>query len=329
MTSPIAGVAVVNAIVFGIYGETQRRMGAQDHIITHFLAGASAGLAQSPICSPLELAKTRLQLQSSVNAVFRGPIHCLRHIYRSEGHRGVFNGLGITALREAPSYGVYFLTYELLTRNTQVKEISTFHMLMAGGLAGTASWVLTYPVDVIKSRLQADSQARYSGALDCFRQSMKNEGYKWLFRGLNSTIIRAFPTNAATFTVVTWTFRIFGKDPIQDSEAINKLTEPGQSNMNKVTTITGKQTNDQRQSFVNKCNSLVAGVIDEYNYESRSYYSPNGVTLSVDDGNSGIDKFKDPAILPNVHQEMENDVEKTFFIEEIEHLRGNSNDEGG
>lgn len=30
-----------------------------------------------------------------------------------------------------------------------------------------------------------------------------------LFRGLNSALIRAFPTNAATFAVVTWTMKAF------------------------------------------------------------------------------------------------------------------------
>lgn len=39
---------------------------------------------------------------------------------------------------------------------------------------------------------------------------VQTEGYASLFRGLNSAIIRAFPTNAATFAVVTWTYRLLG-----------------------------------------------------------------------------------------------------------------------
>ena len=97
-------------------------------------------------------------------------------------------------------------------------------MLLAGGLAGTASWVFTYPLDVVKSRLQADTSGKYSSALDCFRKSINSEGYKCLFRGLNSTIIRAFPTNAATFAVVTWTFRIFNHQPQEEkSVTLNQV----------------------------------------------------------------------------------------------------------
>lgn len=273
MSSPMAGVAVVNAIVFGVYGQIQRNLSDPDRLSTHFLAGASAGLAQSPVCSPLELAKTRLQLQGTEGTRFSGPMQCLRHVYRFEGHRGVFNGLGITAVREAPSYGVYFWTYEALTRSLPATEISTFHMLMAGGLAGTASWVGTYPVDVIKSRLQADGSGRYSGAIDCLKKSMRNEGYKWLFRGLSSTILRAFPTNAATFTVVTWTFRIFGDDA--KSEVKTETAKPSQAEQPK--NAPARRADPQttgtpgESPFIGKYNALIARAVSEYAHESKSY----------------------------------------------------------
>ena len=213
----MSGVAVVNAVIFGVYGQSQKFLSeasflSSEHLSGHFLAGASAGMAQAPICSPIELAKTRLQLQNSHSGQrsFTGPLECLRHIHRTEGLRGVFNGLGITVAREIPGFGVYFATYEALTRSNE--QISTAHMLLAGGLAGTASWVVSYPLDVVKSRMQADSERKYSGAMDCFRKSVASEGYGCMFRGLNSTIIRAFPCNAVTFTVVTWTMRLFSDE---------------------------------------------------------------------------------------------------------------------
>ncbi|KAL7286492.1 hypothetical protein TKK_0019229 [Trichogramma kaykai] len=235
MSSPMAGVAVVNAIIFGVYGQTHKYlnegpMGSTlgDGLSSHFLAGAAAGMAQAPVCSPIELAKTRLQLQGgSVNSPrHAGPAQCLRHIYRSEGFRGVFGGLGITLAREIPSFGVYFATYEALTKSD--RQISTPHMLLAGGTAGTVSWIVSYPLDVVKSRLQADSEGRYSGALDCFRKSVQAEGWICMVRGLNSTIIRAFPTNAATFAVVTWTMRLFDESaqsqPRQQQQSAAKIS---------------------------------------------------------------------------------------------------------
>lgn len=57
-------------------------------------------------------------------------------------------------------------------------------MLLAGGLAGIASWVLTYPVDVVKSRMQADKfeNLKYNGIMDCIRKGIANEGSKFLYR---------------------------------------------------------------------------------------------------------------------------------------------------
>ena len=66
--------------------------------------------------------------------------------------------------------------------------------------------------------------ARYSGIFDCLRTSVKEEGYGVLTRGLNSTIIRAFPTNAACFYVVTSISKLV-KDDIIPNEYYTEIAE--------------------------------------------------------------------------------------------------------
>lgn len=104
MTSPLGGVAVVNSIVFGVYGNSQKVAEDPSSLKSQFISGSLAGLAQSFVCSPMELAKTRLQVQETNGAKhkFKGPLSCLNHIYRTEGYRGIFRGLGVTALRDVP-----------------------------------------------------------------------------------------------------------------------------------------------------------------------------------------------------------------------------------
>ena len=46
--------------------------------------------------------------------------------------------------------------------------------------------------------------------MQCLKKSVASEGYGCLFRGVGSTVIRAFPTNAATMGVVTWIMKSFG-----------------------------------------------------------------------------------------------------------------------
>lgn len=79
-------------------------------------------------------------------------------------------------------------------------------MLVAGGLAGVASWICCYPLDVIKTRIQAMS-GTYSGIADCFRRSVKEEGYNVLWRGLGTAVARAFIVNGAIFTAYEMALR--------------------------------------------------------------------------------------------------------------------------
>ncbi|XP_046663577.1 mitochondrial basic amino acids transporter [Homalodisca vitripennis] len=204
VSSPMAGVALVNAIVFGVYGNVQRQMANPEALQSIFLAGASSGLLQSVISSPVELVKTRVQISNQ----YRGTLDCFMKTYKQEGFRGVFKGQSITGVRDFLGYGLYFASYEVLTRRRPGEApVGTPTMLMAGGVAGTVSWIFTYPLDVVKSRYQADI-GKYTSIVDCLIKSVKGEGMMCLTRGLTPTLIRAFPTNAVTFTVVTWIFRL-------------------------------------------------------------------------------------------------------------------------
>lgn len=79
-------------------------------------------------------------------------------------------------------------------------------------------------MDVVKSRLQADGlrgAPRYHGIVDCMRQSYQAEGWRVFTRGLASTLLRAFPVNAATFATVTVVLTYTrGAEAQLDSEAV-------------------------------------------------------------------------------------------------------------
>ena len=77
---------------------------------------------------------------------------------------------------------MHFIIFHDLGRNFGE---STGSILLAGGMAGIFSWVFTYPQDVLKSRLQADSltRPRYSGTWDCVVQSYTRDGPRVFCRG--------------------------------------------------------------------------------------------------------------------------------------------------
>lgn len=207
------GLTFINALVFGVQGNTLRYLG-KDTPFNQFMAGAAAGSIQCVICCPMELAKTRMQLQGtgeykSKSKTYKNSLDCLVKIHRKEGWKGINRGMVTTFFRETPSFGFYFLTYDYLSRSLGCEindNLIIPKLLFAGGMSGIVSWLSTYPIDVIKSRLQADGIGgvnQYNGIMDCVRKSYQSEGMRVFTRGLTSTLLRAFPVNAATFATVT------------------------------------------------------------------------------------------------------------------------------
>lgn len=47
---------------------------------------------------------------------YRGPVHCAASILREEGPQGLFRGSWALVLRDTPTLGMYFVTYEGLCR---------------------------------------------------------------------------------------------------------------------------------------------------------------------------------------------------------------------
>jgi len=211
MSSPLAGVAAINAITFGVYGNALRCMEDQESVKSVTMAGMTAGIVQTFIVSPMELVKTQMQVcgETSISST-------CRMIYQSAGMSGFTRGLALTFTREVPAIGVFFGSYEIMIR--EFGE-STATILGAGGIAGVLSWVLTYPQDVLKTRLQADgfgARQTYSSSSNCMKLSLEKEGSKFLTRGLSSTVIRAFPVNAATFFVYSAIMKVGDMDTKAD-----------------------------------------------------------------------------------------------------------------
>ncbi|CAG9835186.1 unnamed protein product [Diabrotica balteata] len=208
VTSPVVGVATLNAVVFGVYANVQKYSRNPESLSSHAVAGAAAGLFTSVISSPMELVKSRMQVAGTQAG--KNPLDCLLRIYKQRKLLGVFQGYGITLIRDVPAFTTYFVSYEYLARTEEGQVPSSATILFAGGTAGVISWIIPYPLDVLKSKIQVDGMTskQYSGLYDCFKKTVNTEGYRSLYRGMTPTLIRAFPVNAVTFFVVTWTMRI-------------------------------------------------------------------------------------------------------------------------
>ena len=76
------------------------------------VAGGTAGLTSSIIACPLDVIKTKLQSQRAGSSKYRGTLDAFAVIWREEGPRGYFRGLGPTVLGYLPNWAIYFLCYD-------------------------------------------------------------------------------------------------------------------------------------------------------------------------------------------------------------------------
>ena len=73
----------------------------------------------------------------------------------------MYKGLTPTILREMIGCGTYFTSYEVLTAYfTPQNEArpGILGLLLSGGLTGVITWTVMFPIDVVKSRIQMQTQ---------------------------------------------------------------------------------------------------------------------------------------------------------------------------
>ena len=94
-----------------------------------------------------------------------------------------------------------------IARETTSQGIEALKDITFGSIAGIAGKVVEYPFDTVKVRLQSQPDhlpLRYKGPLDCFRQSIQQDGFRGLYRGVSAPFAGAAAETACLF----WTYRL-------------------------------------------------------------------------------------------------------------------------
>ena len=208
------GATFQNAILFVSYDATLRYLNDnQDHTqarsrdagLNTFVAGAIAGGLCTFVTTPIELIKVLQQVDRQKGG--ESTLRVARNLFKTGGLRSLFRGFNVTLLRDMPSYGLYYASYEW-SRETIREKVCGGHLtvmgqLLAGGVAGVATWFAVYPVDIVKTRLQiqtvSSKELPYAGFVDCCRRTYAEGGARVFTRGLGATIFRGFFLSCKSF----------------------------------------------------------------------------------------------------------------------------------
>ncbi|KAM3458318.1 hypothetical protein MY3296_000524 [Beauveria thailandica] len=182
------------------------------------IAGALGGFTSGVVTCPLDVIKTKLQAQAAVKAghsrMYNGLVGTASVIWRAEGLRGMYRGLGPIVLGYLPTWAVWFTVY-----NKSKVYLADYHHnvhlinFWSSIIAGASSTVATNPIWVIKTRLMSQSNPNaprsdhprpgntptarptlqtpwhYRSTLDAARKMYSSEGLLSFYSGLTPALL--------------------------------------------------------------------------------------------------------------------------------------------
>ena len=162
---PTVSSAIINGLMFQTSGAIN------NYTNNYFISGGITGIITSPIINIFELYKVRRQLGKPIRNIFTKP----------------FIGLTPTLTRESLAMSLYFGSYHTFKERN-------YNIFLAGGMAGSLSWLLTYPLDVIKTKFQSGQYLTWKSAIQT--------GNLW--KGILPCLSRSFLVNGVSFQIYNY-----------------------------------------------------------------------------------------------------------------------------
>jgi len=205
--------STTKSVLAHVFGESDAR--------THVASAAMAGVVSNALTNPIWMVKTRMQLDTGgFNGFhYRGYGDACRRILAEEGIAGFYKGL--TASFWGVSEGaIHFLVYERLKKFLQQRQrakldegvdqheadkLPAVQYLLAAGFSKLVASTLTYPHEVVRTRLR-EQRPVYPGGPLKYRSVPhalwvigREEGRRGLYCGMGTHLLRVVPNTALMF----------------------------------------------------------------------------------------------------------------------------------
>lgn len=183
--------------------------GDKQSVALRFVCGSLAGATSTTCTYPLDLMRARFAANSSDKKT-RFPSYrvAFRKATEKEGIRSLYSGLFPTLIGIMPYAGCSFACFETIKHKLVQhygydgdKDIPAWQRLIAGGFSGLIAQSTTYPLDIVRRRMQVTPK-RYRGIIHALCTVYREEGLRQgLFKGLSMNWIKGPIAVATSFTV--------------------------------------------------------------------------------------------------------------------------------
>mmetsp|Transcript_10622 Transcript_10622/g.25658 ORF Transcript_10622/g.25658 Transcript_10622/m.25658 type:complete len:374 (-) Transcript_10622:140-1261(-) len=199
--------------------EAHQRYPEMNLSLVHCGSAVVTGAVADLICNPLFVIRTRLQTQAlhqvaeahlhHSQAVLKksGMVQTGQQLFRQHGPLIFWRGMSAN-LMGLSHVAVQFPTYEYLKKwcrdrkaaeGQELVQESPFELLVASGLAKMFASLLTYPHEVLRSRMMDSRQTTAPTLRGTARHIFQQEGLAGFYSGLPVTLIRVIPNSCITF----------------------------------------------------------------------------------------------------------------------------------
>ncbi|KAI9809952.1 MAG: hypothetical protein M1825_000385 [Sarcosagium campestre] len=187
---------------------------------SQFASGGIAGMVSQFFVYPVDTLKFRMQCET-VEGGLRGNrliIDTAIKMWKNNGFKAYYRGLPMGLAGMFPYAAIDLATFEALKRSVTARNARTrgchkddaapgsIITASIGAISGAFGSTVVYPVNLLRTRLQAQGTAihpqTYTGVMDVTRKTIKNEGFRGLFKGLTPNLFKVVP--AVSITYVTY-----------------------------------------------------------------------------------------------------------------------------
>ncbi|SPQ99867.1 unnamed protein product (mitochondrion) [Plasmodiophora brassicae] len=181
-------------------------------------SGSLAGFTSVVVTYPLDLLRARLAVERDTSQPRFGSLYRItRSILASRGVAGLYTGLTPTLMGIVPYAGISFWTFEtlksLLLSHSDRAKLSHTERMACGGCAGLLAQSASYPLEVIRRRMQVDATfarpdgsskaapSSTAGIVSLARRIYETEGFiGGLYKGLSLNWIKGPIAVGISFT---------------------------------------------------------------------------------------------------------------------------------
>lgn len=141
--------------------------------------------------------------------------HAVKDLYNEAGIKGFWKGV-VPTLVMVCNPSIQFMIYEGLLQRLKakrasnkegLKNVTALEVFILGAIAKLGATVVTYPLLVVKSRLQAKQEIggnkamQYTGTFDAIFKMIRYEGLPGFYRGMSTKIVQSVFAAAVLFMI--------------------------------------------------------------------------------------------------------------------------------